>query len=110
MVLSQLKPLGCRMIPVGSDKHGLVPSLLSQALSMWEPSDVHDPDSDIPKLLYLIPNAGNPTGHGLTEERKREIYSIAQKYNLIILEDDPYFYLQFNRVSYLGVSFLSFAN
>lgn len=95
--LAALKPLGCRIIPVGSDNDGLVPSLLSKALSMWEPSEALDAQSDIPKLLYLIPNGGNPTGHGLTEERKKEIYEIAQKYNILILEDDPYFYVQFKR-------------
>jgi len=30
-------------------------------------------------------------------ERKREIYSIAQKYDLLLLEDDPYYYLQYDR-------------
>ena len=29
--------------------------------------------------------------------RKKEIYTIAQKYNLLVLEDDPYWYLQFDR-------------
>ena len=81
------------MIPVKSDKNGLDPSDLEAVMSKWTVSDC-----DIPKLLYLIPNGGNPTGHGLTEDRKKKIYSIAQKYNLLILEDDPYFYLQFEKV------------
>ncbi|XP_045158771.2 kynurenine/alpha-aminoadipate aminotransferase, mitochondrial-like [Mercenaria mercenaria] len=89
--LAILKPMDCELIPVNSDKNGLDPSDLERVMSQWAVSDC-----DIPKLLYLIPNGGNPTGHGLTEERKRKIYSIAQKYNLLILEDDPYFYLQFN--------------
>ncbi|XP_060578972.1 kynurenine/alpha-aminoadipate aminotransferase, mitochondrial-like [Ruditapes philippinarum] len=90
--LAAVKPMDCELIPIKSDKNGLDPSDLENVMSNWNVSD-----SDIPKLLYLIPNGGNPTGHGLTEERKRKIYSIAQKYNLIILEDDPYFYLQFNK-------------
>ena len=28
-------------------------------------------------------------------ERRREIYAIAQRYDLIIIEDDPYYYLYF---------------
>jgi hypothetical protein len=29
-------------------------------------------------------------------ERKKEVYSIARKHGLVILEDDPYYYLQFS--------------
>jgi len=47
-----------------------------------------------PKVLYLIPTGQNPSGATLPEERRREIYAIAQQYNLLILEDDPYFHLQ----------------
>jgi DNA-binding transcriptional MocR family regulator len=45
-------------------------------------------------LLQLI-KGGNPSGVSTTVDRKRKIYQIAQKYDLLILEDDPYWYLQF---------------
>lgn len=48
------------------------------------------------QAIYLVPNACNPTGTNMGEERRRDIYAIAQEYNLIILEDDPYFFLQFS--------------
>ncbi|XP_033736617.1 kynurenine/alpha-aminoadipate aminotransferase, mitochondrial-like [Pecten maximus] len=95
--LAAAQPLGCNLIPVQSDGDGIVPDDLRKTLSHWSPADVKDPESDIPKVLYCIPNGGNPTGSGLTLKRKQEIYSIAQQYNLIILEDDPYFYIQFTR-------------
>lgn len=38
---------------------------------------------------------GNPSGASTTVERKRKIYEIAQRHDLLILEDDPYWYLQF---------------
>ena len=94
----QVKPLTSKAIPVESDIDGLNPASLRQALSPWSPSDATQPGSDIPKVLYLVPNGGNPTGAGLTLDRKKEIYKIAQDYNLIIMEDDPYFYLQFTKV------------
>ena len=49
--------------------------------------------------MYVNPTAGNPTGTSLTTERKVEIYRLACEYNFLILEDDPYFFLQFNGVS-----------
>nr|XP_022329260.1 kynurenine/alpha-aminoadipate aminotransferase, mitochondrial-like isoform X3 [Crassostrea virginica] len=95
--LAIVKPLTSKAIPVESDIDGLNPASLRQALSPWSPSDATRPGSDIPKVLYLVPNGGNPTGAGLTLDRKKEIYKIAQDYNLIIMEDDPYFYLQFTK-------------
>lgn len=46
--------------------------------------------------MYLVPNACNPTGTTMDEARRREIYSIASEYDLIILEDDPYYFLQYD--------------
>ena len=46
-------------------------------------------------MLYTVPVGGNPTGVSQTLERKKEIYQIAREHNLLILEDDPYYYLQF---------------
>jgi len=95
--LSSLNPIGCRLIPVDNDTSGLRPDKLRAALSRWTPDAVTDPHSDIPKVLYTVPNGANPTGFSLTEQRKREIYQIAQEYNLIIIEDDPYYFLQFKK-------------
>jgi len=90
--------MDCDLLPVKSDCNGLDPDDLQRVMSKWNTADVTSSSSDIPKLLYVIPNGGNPTGHGLTLDRKKKIYEIARKYNLLILEDDPYYYLQFNQV------------
>ena len=37
----------------------------------------------------------NPTGGSLSLERKRELYALAREYALLILEDAPYYFLQF---------------
>jgi kynurenine/2-aminoadipate aminotransferase len=44
--------------------------------------------------LYLIPTGQNPSGATLSNERREQIYKLAQKYNLIIMEDDPYWHLR----------------
>jgi len=95
----QLKSIGkFNVIPVHADEHGLNPQNLRKALNGWNPSDAADPKSNIPKLLYCTPNCANPTGISTPLDRKKEIYSIAKDYNLLILEDDAYFYLQFSKV------------
>ncbi len=47
------------------------------------------------KILYVIPTFQNPTGITSTLENRKAVYAIAQKYNLIILEDNPYGELRF---------------
>lgn len=37
----------------------------------------------------------NPTGGVLSLQRRKEIYALCCKYDIIIVEDDPYWYLQF---------------
>jgi 2-aminoadipate transaminase len=43
-----------------------------------------------PKLIYTIPNFQNPTGICMSMEKRRRIYELACKYDVIILEDNPY--------------------
>ncbi|HBV68427.1 MAG TPA: PLP-dependent aminotransferase family protein [Clostridiales bacterium] len=43
-----------------------------------------------PKMVYVIPTFQNPTGRTLSLERRKKIAELGSKYNVIILEDDPY--------------------
>lgn len=47
------------------------------------------------QLLYVIPNGDNPTGITMSEKRRREIYDVVCKYDLLIAEDDPYYFIYF---------------
>ncbi|TPX59416.1 hypothetical protein SpCBS45565_g07746 [Spizellomyces sp. 'palustris'] len=87
--LAFLKPLGCKFVEVPVDKDGLDSNKLEEILSGWK--DVRTR----PKVLYTVPVGGNPTGVSTSVERKRKMYEIAKRYDIIILEDDPYYYLQF---------------
>ena len=44
--------------------------------------------------MYLNPTGANPTGTILPEDRRREIYNLAVEHDMLIIEDDPYYYLQ----------------
>ncbi|XP_040887059.1 kynurenine/alpha-aminoadipate aminotransferase, mitochondrial [Toxotes jaculatrix] len=95
--LAALQPLGCNLINVPSDQHGMIPAALKEVLSRWDPSEVHKPGNTAPKILYTIPNGGNPTGASMTLQRKKEVYELARLYDMLIIEDDPYYFLQFNK-------------
>lgn len=48
-----------------------------------------------PKLFYVIPNFQNPTGLVTSAQKRRAIYELAEKYNVPVLEDNPYGELRF---------------
>ena len=42
------------------------------------------------RFIYVLPNFHNPAGTTLLEERRRLLVEVACKYDLLIVEDDPY--------------------
>jgi len=90
--LAYLQPLGCQLVGVPTDGDGLDPALLEERLAGWDAAREGAPR---PRVLYTIPTGGNPTGASLGVERKRRLYEVARSFDLIVLEDDPYHWLQF---------------
>jgi 2-aminoadipate transaminase len=43
-----------------------------------------------PKMVYLIPTFGNPSGATLSLERRKKVLALAAKYQTLVVEDDPY--------------------
>ena len=48
-----------------------------------------------PKLVYLIPTFGNPSGATLSLERRKRILELAARTRTLVVEDDPYGELYF---------------
>jgi kynurenine/2-aminoadipate aminotransferase len=95
--LTCIRPLGAKLLPVATDHHGMNPASLRSVLSKF-PKHSHRPEkSSTPKFLYTVPNGCNPTGASMTLKRKKEVYQIAREYDILIVEDDPYFYLQYSK-------------
>ena len=42
------------------------------------------------RLIYLIPNFQNPTGLTMSLEKRKKVYELAEKYDVFVLEDNPY--------------------
>jgi len=70
---------GCRFAAAPTDGEGLIPEALPALI-----------ERERPKFLYTIPNFQNPSGVTLAAQRRRLLYSIAARYELVVLEDDPY--------------------
>jgi len=43
-----------------------------------------------PVFVYVLPNFHNPAGTTLSEERRQRLVELARKYDLVLVEDDPY--------------------
>jgi len=48
-----------------------------------------------PKMLYVVPTFSNPTGKTYSVENRKKIAELSAKYNVIVIEDDPYSALRF---------------
>ena len=50
-----------------------------------------------PKLVYLVPTFGNPSGAMLSLARRKRVLELAAKYKVLVVEDDPYGELYFGQ-------------
>ncbi|EKG18790.1 Aminotransferase class I/classII [Macrophomina phaseolina MS6] len=86
-------PRGLNIVPVKIDDEGMLakgPGGLEDVLDSWDASRGRRPH-----LIYTVTIGQNPTSGVLSVQRRKEIYELAVKYDIIIVEDDPYWYLQF---------------
>eukprot|EP00092_Neocalanus_flemingeri_P004236 GFUD01004556.1.p1 GENE.GFUD01004556.1~~GFUD01004556.1.p1 ORF type:complete len:438 (-),score=98.23 GFUD01004556.1:51-1364(-) len=102
--LSIINPYEPKYHIIESDDKGMKPESLKKVLAQWTPGEE---SKHIPKFLYINPTGANPTGTVLPLDRRREIYQLCCEYNLLLLEDDPYYYLQFEEKSLRPPSFFS---
>jgi 2-aminoadipate transaminase len=70
---------GADLVSAPIDAHGVQVDQLEQLIAEHKP-----------KFVYLIPTFGNPSGALLTLERRRKVLELAVKYQVLIVEDDPY--------------------
>lgn len=77
--LQCLKLYQANLVPVESDAEGLLPDDLEKKILQYHP-----------KLLYTIPTFQNPTGKSLSESRRKAVADLANRYGMVVAEDDPY--------------------
>lgn len=84
-------PQGIKAAPIRMDEHGLVPEAMDEMLTNW---DEAARGARKPCVLYTIPTGQNPTGATQPADRRRAVYKVAQKHDVFIVEDEPYYFLQ----------------
>ena len=81
----RFKSCGAKVVGVELEEDGMNMAALEQALQTY-------PNT---KFIYTIPNFHNPMGISTSYEKRKAIYELAKKYQVIILEDNPYGDLRF---------------
>ncbi|MBN2357177.1 PLP-dependent aminotransferase family protein [candidate division KSB1 bacterium] len=82
--ISAFNPYEPRYVCMEMDEDGLIPDELEKVLNNTKV-----------KFVYLVPTFQNPTGRTIPLERRRKIVALVEKYNAILIEDDPYSALRY---------------
>lgn len=53
-----------------------------------------------PKLIYVTPTFNNPTGYSWTNKNRKSFLKIINKYNILVIEDDPYSLINYTNIKY----------
>ncbi|EEQ89332.1 aromatic amino acid aminotransferase [Blastomyces dermatitidis ER-3] len=91
--IQTVRPRGINVVTVAMDSDGMMVDGergLKSILENWDFSR-----GKRPHLMYTVTIGQNPTGAVLPVPRRRELYALCQKYDIIIIEDDPYWHLQY---------------
>ncbi|MCU1431267.1 MAG: GntR family transcriptional regulator, partial [Actinotalea sp.] len=78
------------VVHVPLDEHGLIPEALEETLGALASQ------GRTVKLIYTVPNFHNPAGVTLSLERRPRVLEIAQRYGVLLVEDNPYGLLGFS--------------
>ena len=70
---------GAQLVSAPVDEHGVQVDLLEQLIVQHRP-----------KMIYLIPTFGNPSGGLLSLERRLKVLELAVRHQVLVVEDDPY--------------------
>lgn len=84
--LQSLLAWGVRLIGVPVDEEGMDVERAEFILARYRP-----------RLIYTIPTHQNPTGATMSLERRERLLTLAQRYQVPIVEDDPFSDLYFHR-------------
>jgi len=83
-----LKPIGANMVAIDTDEDGMDTDSLE--------TKIRECHGKMPlKAIMTVANGGNPTGSTLSLERRKRLLELADEFDLLVIEDDPYYFLQF---------------
>ena len=88
--LGAFRLAGADVVGIKIDDHGMKTIALEDTLKRLHALDIK------PKFIYIIPVAQNPGGVTMSLDRKKHLLELASKYDLLVIEDDPYSFFIFD--------------
>ena len=83
--LNTFRSYNARLVGVPVDSDGINIEKLEEALK----------NEARVKIIYTIPNFQNPSGITMSLEKRKALYKLAKKYQVLVIEDNPYGDLRF---------------
>ena len=83
--INACRPYGVDYIGAPTDDDGIDVEALDKILS----------ENEKVKMIYVIPNFQNPTGKAWSFERRKAFMEVVNKYDVVVVEDNPYGELRF---------------
>lgn len=83
--LNTFRSYGAHLVGVDVEKDGMNIEMLEKALK----------ENKNAKFIYTIPNFQNPSGVTMSLEKRKAVLELAKKYNVLVLEDNPYGEIRF---------------
>jgi 2-aminoadipate transaminase len=87
--LNAFSVYGAKLKGIPLDDQGMMPGELEETVSHLRQL------GKIVKFIYIIPDFQNPAGITVPESRRLKIIEIAEKYDLLVIEDSPYREIRF---------------
>jgi 2-aminoadipate transaminase len=87
--ISAFRTFGADLHGIRIDHHGIRSDMLEEKLQSLAKQ------GEKPKFIYVIPDFQNPTGITMPESRRKEIIELAEKFEVLIVEDSPYREIRF---------------
>lgn len=78
--LNSFRSYNARLVGVPVESDGINTEILEERLKT---------EKNV-RFIYVIPNFQNPSGVTMSLEKRKKVYSLAKKYGVMILEDNPY--------------------
>jgi len=83
-MLSSLNANSVKAISINMDNNGMLINDLENKLKMLNSMGIK------PKFIYTIPTFQNPAGYTMTLDRRKHLLELAYKYDIPVIEDNPY--------------------
>ncbi|MFP3312233.1 MAG: PLP-dependent aminotransferase family protein [Acidilobus sp.] len=85
---------GAEFIPVPIDENGMRTDLLEGSIKKAKQRGINV------KMIYTVATCHNPTGVIMSDDRRKELLEVASKYDLLVIEDDPYSFFVFDDTNF----------